>query len=855
MSTRRAHEKAPSAGGLRGAGACLVLLCFAAPAAASHDGTGCTSFRPTRLDTRNVAGLVNSVAAIPGDYNRDGRTDVAVVNKYLDGFLVDGSVSVLQGDLSGFFSFASTQVARGGFWWATGGDFNRDAVPDIAAVNHNDALIFLGDGAGGFLPHTTIPLGFDPMHIGEADMNADGKPDLVVVFQYIGQPGGRVKVLLGDGAGGFTVMPPATIAQAPHGGVTGDFNGDGKLDVVAGSFLSNRIAFLPGLGNGTFGPTIFTDIGATTMFFAARDFDGDGKLDLIVSSENTNQSILVLKGAGNGTFVVTGTAVLPFNSPRNPVVCDFDRDGKVDVAVPNSSGGDVAVLMGDGAGGFGPPSYAGALGGPYAGALADVNADGLCDVITANGDSSVSVLVGGPRGTLGTPAVAAGARPLGAAAVDFDADGQLDLAVVSRDTGSVLLYRGDGEGLLTPLPSIPAGSFPASIAAGDFNGDGRTDMAVAEQGIPGDTVNDSVRVFLNSGGWIFWESDILMAGDLPLDLKAADFNSDGLADLVVANSRSDKITFYLANPGGGFGNAKNIKLGDPQRSLAVAEFTGDGILDVAVALHNTNKVLLLIGASSGTFQNGPVFDLGGTWTVDHLAAGNLDGDLLPDLVVGSRPPDPFSPGQMVVMLGTGTLAGFEPPLSPVPTGVLPEAVVLVDVDLSGTLDVVVANRFENSVAVYAGDGTGALIVEPARYGTGVGPINLAAGDFNGDSRADLAAVDFDGNDVAVLLNNTPIDDAFTSLEFIEPDRLVWDPVPGATIYNVYRDPLDELSFDSFGRCAAFGLPATQLVDITEPYPGQGLFYLVTAVVGGMEKPLGFTSSCLKRPNLHPCPAP
>ncbi|HEY3176351.1 MAG TPA: VCBS repeat-containing protein [Candidatus Polarisedimenticolia bacterium] len=813
----------------------------------------CAAFRPTRLDTRDV-NLDRPIAALPGHFNGDGLLDVAVVNKYAPGTLLTGSVSVLVGRFDGQFNLSTTQTTTGGSHWAATADFNRDGNPDIAAVNDASVMIFLGDGGGGFLPHSTLSTGFDSVYVTATDMNADNNPDLVVVQQYVGQPNGRVVVLRGDGLGWFTSMTPAQVAQSPLSGATGDFNGDGKLDVVTASSLTGYVTFLPGLGNGNFGPGVNSPTGVSgSSFIAASDWNSDTLLDLAITSDDTGMSLVIMRGLGNGSFSVIGTKVTGF-TPRNPVVCDFDHNGAADIAVPNQGSNDLSILYGDGGGNFTGPVNVGTDVGPSFAVLTDLNFDGYCDVVTANGANSVSVLVGGPKGTLGTPSINTGRAPLGSAAADFDRDGDLDMAVVNRDDGTISILRGDGEGGLVLAQTALVGEAPGSVAAADFNLDGAPDLVVADQGSPGDTTNDSLYVFYNDTLGGFTVGNILTVGDFPLDVKTGDLNADGRPDIVVANSRSDKVSFYFSLPGDEFSNVKNVRIGDPQRSLAMGDFNGDGLTDVAAGLMGQNTVTMLLATPQFSLEEGPSIILGGTSILDQVASGDLNGDQIPDLAVLSQSSDPFGDGTVTVLLGTGVGGDFTNPFPPVPTGAVPEAIVLLDLDRAGGLDVVVANRLQNDVMTFHGDGTGAMM-PGERYGTGSDPIHLVTGDFNGDFRSDVAAVAFAGDDVEVLLNNSPIDDRITSLEFVDDMLFKWDPVPGADSYRVYSDYLSLLSAGNYGKCLGASLSVPQYADAAPVPAGEGYFYLVSVVSGGREGPLGYSSICVSEPNFSPCSGP
>lgn len=835
------------------AGALSLLLAFTGQAVTDVRAGACTGFRPARQDTRGIPpGLARPVAALPGDFDGDGIQDLVVVNRYVDGSLQTGSVSVLRRNLAGDYTLASTQLAEGGATWAVAADLDKDGRVDAATVGPQGVGVFRGNGTGGFHPRTFIPLGLNPIHILSADMDKDGQLDLIVVQQYIGQPQGRVTVLKGDGSGGFQALNAHPVAQSPRGGVVGDFDKNGTLDVVTGSTIAGSVAFLPGLGNGEFGPAVFTSIGATAYYLATADFNADTGLDLVVTGQTVGKRLMALRGLGNGTFLVT--AEFPDGADsRNPVICDFDRNGLLDVAVANAGASNVGLFMGLGNGGFAPPGIVGTDVGPAGAVAGDINFDGFCDVVTANeaGDS-VSVLLGGALGnSLGAPTIPTGLGPLGAAAADFNGDGLMDLATVNRDDGTVWIFRGNGEGWMFLSQTLAAGDQPGAITAADFNLDGAPDLVVADQGLVSDTNADSVVVLMNDTTGGFFLNNTLPVGDLPVEVKTADFNGDGRPDIVVANSRGDKVTFYFAEPGNSFSNVKHIRVGEPQRSLAVEDYDGDQVPDVAVSLMNQNSLVVLITTASG-WSRGATTTLPGSAAIDQIAVADLDGDLHPDLVAIAQPADPLAPGELTALLGTGGPDGdFLIPHPAQSTGIRPEAVAVLDLDGVGASDLVVANRFDNDIMVFTGDGTGRF-TPGGRYGAGNDPFYLAVADFNNDGRQDVASVNFGGDSTSMLLNNAAINDPIQDAGFTSNVRIEWGEVPGAGAYNIYRDHLDFLGPINYGVCLAPALSNTWWNDPAVPSLGQGFFYLLTATVDGAEGPLGYDSQCLKRPNFSPC---
>jgi len=833
--------------------AALLLLALAGAPALASTGT-CTGFSPARFDLRGAPPqIAQPIATLPGDFNRDGILDLAIVNKYVDGSLQNGSVTVLKGDIGGGLTAISTRSIAGGSVWAAAGDLDVDGKIDLAIVNDTGVIILLGDGVTGFLAPTTIPLGFNPAHISLADMNKDGKPDLVIVQQAVGQASGRVVTLLGDGTGGFTQGTPALVGQSPLGAVVGDFNKDGKLDVVAGSSLSNDVTFLPGLGDGNFGAPLASAVGATTTYLGAAELDKDGILDIVASGQTTGQHVMSLHGMGTGSFIVQ--QMIPDGvDPRNPIFCDFDRDTNMDVAIPDGSSSNITMLHNLGNGTFAVPLPLGTDHGPAQAAILDMNGDGFCDVTTANqGSDSVSVLLGDALGSLGAPTTATGQVPIGAATADFNHDGYLDLAVANRDDDTLSILRGDGEGSFFLSQVVPVGIAPGAVAADDFNLDGYADLVVANQGLTSDMQGDNINVLYNDTTGNFVLTHTLTVGDQPLDVKTNDFNGDGLPDIVVANGRSDKVSFFFAQLFNGMSNVKNVRIGYPQRSLAIGDYDGDGVKDVAISLNGLNEVMTLLSTGGGNFSKGPITTLPSPSVVDQIVGGDVNGDGVPDVLAICKPADPFAPGELTTLLGLGEL-GLLDPQATVQTGARPEALALIDLDGVGLADAVVANRLDNDLSTFIRGPSG--FVPDGRFGTGNDPIYFVPGDFNNDDRTDIVVLNSGSASLSLLLNNTKITDPIPNLTFDATGEMTWAFVPGAVSYRVYRDTLASLRPDNYGLCYAAPLYNAQYTDGYTPPPGQGFFYLITASLGGgVETPLGYSSSCLKRINFHPCLVP
>src|SRR6266699_918738 len=209
--------------------------------------------------TEYVAGSKNGPSGMAvGDFNGDGKLDLAVVN------FGDWNIYVLLGNGDGTFQAARSVyfASGGGFpWYVVTADFNGDGKLDLAVSNYGDNSfsVLLGNGDGTFQPPRTLPIGTHPALVAVGDFNGDGKPDLAVAdygcpLDCTSSPSNTVTVLLGNGNGTFLPGPSLTVGNGPAGVAVGDFNGDGKPDLVITNHHGNTVTVLLGNGDGTFQP-------------------------------------------------------------------------------------------------------------------------------------------------------------------------------------------------------------------------------------------------------------------------------------------------------------------------------------------------------------------------------------------------------------------------------------------------------------------------------------------------------------------------------------------------------------------------------------------------------------------------
>lgn len=377
-------------------------------------------------------------------------------------------------------------------------DVNGDGKPDLVVADTCGSVgspcgssaiaILLGNGDGTFKAPVFYALNqIDPSSVAIADLNGDGKLDIVVAGCTACGTGGTITVLLGNGDGTFRLASSyASGGMVPWAVAVSDINGDGKRDLLVanesagGTATANgTVGVLLGNGDGTFQPPVSYGSGGQYSFsLAVADVNGDGKSDVIVSNacltngDCTNGAVGVLLGNGDGTFrsVVTygsgGANVLNGTEWGDPhvVIADVNGDGKPDVIVSNTcvsnidcANGTVGVLLGNGDGTFHSATAFNSGGDlPGVAAVADVNGDGIPDVLFEEVCAS-ALLAQCPSPPLG-----------------------------------VLL--GNGDGTFQPVQLYSSGSGFQALAVADVNGDGKPDVM--------ETNGNTVNVFLNTAGGI-----------------------------------------------------------------------------------------------------------------------------------------------------------------------------------------------------------------------------------------------------------------------------------------------------------------------------------------------------------------
>lgn len=641
-------------------------------------------------------------------------------------------------------------------------DFNGDGIPDLAydTTSLNGAgstlHILLGKGDGAYIYAQDIalpgPLGG---RINIADVNGDGKPDLVIGGGGASATTGVVATLFGNGDGTFGA--PVVSTFSPQGqdafidtetkmGI-GDINGDGAVDLVIPDPSNTALYILLGNKTGQFqySGKVFNGSYPTEAFLA--DLNGDGNLDLVALGP-TGGTVTVYLGMGNGTFAA-GVSYSLIYSPGNMLLIDLDGDGKLDIAaevetpVNSQVVPQIVFLHGNGDGTF---AAATPIVSPLPGTpgllvdAADYNGDGVIDLIVTN-QVGIGILPG--KGNLAYgPLVSYLSGPSGIesgniAFGNFAGTGYRDIAMGAE--GGIVELLNNGDGAFASAPFYDLGNTVGAAAVADFNGDGNPDIAVT---VPA----EYPRVLLGKGDGTFQlqtdQNTSYGTNNPAASLATADFTGTHVYDLSGPSSGGPvSIATYEVLFGNGSGTFQT-PLEESSGSTAIADFNGDGRADM-VSLVGSD-ITVLLGQASGTFTpattalRAPVSSNGVT------AIGDLNGDGMPDLVIGT---------QIWLGNGDGTFTYKETLDLPSAVGTVSTlygSAAIADVNGDSKTDLIFfgGNPSQELVILYGnGDGT---FQNPALLPISHSYTAMAVADVNGDGRPDFILHDSAG--IAIILN-------------------------------------------------------------------------------------------------------
>jgi hypothetical protein len=694
-------------------------------------------------------------AVVQGDFNGDGKQDVAISNGG------DNTIYVYLGNGDGTLGVPEVLYTTGQSpVWLAAASLRKNGPVDLIAVDgdSNGVEVFFGNGNGSFQPGAKVAsLPQSPTFVVAADFNKDGFVDLAVgltIDPLSTEP--QFEVLLGNGAGAFSthLLPPPVEnpgdSPIPTGWLAaGDLNKDGYPDVVATVAFGGATSYLNQGGaafvsKSGFGP----EDGAVTVELA--DTDGDGCLDAIETG--SLGFLTIAKGNCDGTFAQTSPTAELGDVDAAVAVTDVSGDGKLDViasaafydaektiAAGSFGGYLVSVLNGDGTGHLMPAAIYRVGPDAFDFTVVDLSGSGHPDVIAiSQTEDTASILVNDGKGGFGSPSGETVGYSTGVSnapnsqvapqTTDVNGDGKLDVVLIeygehSTDPSVVATLLNDGSGkLLPPIrspitvgPNIP---FPQFVVA-KFRSSSPADLIYLSELTPQIGSTAIVAFMPGNGDGSFGAPVTLATPHNPLKVVSGDFNGDGKMDFALFGYSSGNLTgteldVFLGNGDGTFRELPSqqfpLLTQDPPQQLIAGDVNHDGKLDLLIA-NNANSGFvssgddldLALGNGDGTFQ-------APTTLMPHfgpVAVADLNGDGYLDLVQ-VRDPDENLTGDAILYAG---IVAITP-----------------------------------AVTVYLGGPGGTFTKQPTYIMPGFGDFFGEAsyapalvGDFNGDGKLDIAS--------------------------------------------------------------------------------------------------------------------
>lgn len=476
------------------------------------------------------------------DVNGDGIPDAIV------SYAGSPAISVLIGTADGHFLARTDSIISTGVDHFVSAELNHNGDVDLIGASSASSTIVLFYGNPGIAlgAPNAYPVGNSPTGIAVGDLNGDKNPDLVTVNTV----DNTISVLLGSTNGNYGSRTDFSVGTSPRRVRLADFNGDGNLDAATANSGSGNVTVLLGTGTGIFGAQASYPAGTSPTDLVIADLHNTTTPDIAVADPGSG-SVITLINSGTGTFTA-GSTIPVSGTPFAIAAGDFENTGNQDLVVSEFTGNKIEILHNDGAGNFTVKATYAVGTSPDAIVVGDFNGDKHPDIAVANfGSGSVTVLLNDGSGnfTVSQTVIIAGkgstsanqatsVQPVAIIAADMNDDGLLDL-VTTNNEGSISVLIGNGTGQFNSQSTLLDVSGPSETVAADMNGDGRLDLATA------DKTTSTVAVRLTSATNAPVANDVALA----LDTKNASFTTGTLS--AVSQTNGTLVYQLLSTPANG----------------------------------------------------------------------------------------------------------------------------------------------------------------------------------------------------------------------------------------------------------------------------------------------------------------
>ena len=582
------------------------------------------------------------------------------------------------------------------------------------------------DGAADYIGgHAVTEVGFAPLAIVSGDWNGDGHIDLATANAF----DNSISLLFYTGGGGYDVRHTLEVNEAPTALCAHDFDGDGFQDLLINSTDESTLQLFINDGHGSFVLAQEISLDFTPGAVVAGDWDGDGRIDAAVA--DTSGGIAWLKNKGGGLLEIQGWLATAAGS-WGLTVGDWNGDGFPDLGVSNSDANSVSIILNTGrtdSSRFLHYTYADTGLEPRGLVSDDFNGDGLEDIAVSNmSDSTVSFFKGTGTGVFAEwSTIAVGTHPNALFAIDIDHDTDIDLLSADSDSHTVSIMRNDGKGNFALMESAPVGHNPRSLVAADFDEDGDIDVATANES--GDAFIGRVFVLKQQDNGLYTPVGFLSTGERAYHVIAVDLVGDSQKEIVVSTLWDSAIQVYKWSD-------DDLVLWSTTfidywpALMDAADLDNDGDIDLAVANEHDNGLFyILLNDGTGHFDL-ESYEVAST---SGVVIGDYDGDGSPDIAYTVRW-DGSSSGNAAGILwnvGDGSFVAGE--LISVGDG--PYAIAAGDIDGDGDLDLVTTNYESQSLSVLVNGGNG--VFTRANDLIASAPADIRMTDLNGDNYVDL----------------------------------------------------------------------------------------------------------------------